>query len=344
MFEQCFCAWGTLPGEIQSVGRAELYAAIRLLETTAGQLVLWTDYKSLVDGFARGRRYTLGCSRMADLWARLWEAVDARPGGAEHVQIKKIKAHQSLASVRAGAADCSMQQWLGNRQADILARRGADEHKLPDEVVSRVELHTRMATLFLRRMIIVMQHVLEKRPEAVSRPRKGAEKPSWEAKRRRLTTALSTSGHALSRRTLASGRSMWFCARCFACRPVGPGLLCWLRNRPCVPAADGMEVAACPRAHFSHHLEFWGEVVICRECGCYSGPGTRIQDLRWPCPGRPSATKWGQKRARCNWQRCQQGLHPASGLAMQRLQEEEVLAFGFGAVGRSLWAVGEPTC
>ena len=49
------CAWGTLPGEIQTVGRAELYAAVRLLEMTEGQLVLWTDYKALVTGYEKGR-------------------------------------------------------------------------------------------------------------------------------------------------------------------------------------------------------------------------------------------------------------------------------------------------
>ena len=108
--EHCFLAWGTLPGEVQTVGRAEVTAAVRLLETTAGAVVLWTDYKALVDGFGRGRRYTLGCSRMADLWATFWEALDARPGGQQQVQIKKIKAHQSLASVRAGKAESTLRQ------------------------------------------------------------------------------------------------------------------------------------------------------------------------------------------------------------------------------------------
>ena len=94
-----------------------------------------------------------------------------------------------------------------------------------------------------------------------------------------------------------------------------------------------MEVAACPRAHFSHYLVFWGEVVICRECGCYSGPGSRIQDLRGPCPGRPSP------RARCNWQLVEKGRHPGSGKPMKKLKEAEVLKFGFAAVGHSLWEV-----
>ena len=200
-----------------------------------------------------------------------------------------------------------------------MAKRGAAEHALPTEVVDRVKEHTTMATLFLRRMMVVMKHVLESTPAAATRPKKSVERPRWATRLARTRVALRASGHALARRTLASGRAMWFCSRCYACRPVGPGLLSWLKNSSCVPAAPGMEVAACPRAHFSHSLELWGEVVVCRECGCYSGPGTRIQDLRWPCAGRPSA------RARCNWQRCQRGLHPGSGLPMHSLLEKEVL-------------------
>ena len=330
---EIFSAWGALPGEIQTVGRAEIFAVVRLLETTSGQVVIWTDYQALVLGFQRGRRYTLGCSKMADLWARFWEALQERPGGESCVKIRKIKAHQSLMAVREAKASCNLSQWLGNRRADNLAKQGADELELPDEVVDRVTLHTRMASLFLRRMLVVMQHVLEQAPAAASRPKKVVERPRWQARQARLSAALLASQHTLVKRTLSSGRDMWFCSRCYACRPVGPGLQCWLRHRPCTPAAPGMEVAACPRAHFSHYLVFWGEVCICRECGCYSGPGSRIQDLRGPCPGRPAP------RARCNWQLVERGRHPGTGKRMKKLKQAEVLKFGFSAVGHSLWQV-----
>ena len=322
-----FCVWGTLPGEIQSVGRAELFAAIRILEMTEGQMVLWTDYKALVTGYEKGRNYTIGCSRMADLWYRFWAAVDARPGGPQYVTIKKIKAHQSLAAVREGSAPCTLRQWLGNRKADSLARIGADEHAVSDEVVKRVKLHTEMATLFLRRMLVVMKHVLDSAPQTPPRPKRIAKREKWPRRRERLKANLRASGHDLERRTLSSGKALWFCTKCHAGRLVGPGLESWLKHKPCRPVGadgvgsveEGREVAVCPQAHFSHRLALRGEVVICEVCGFYSGPGTTIRDLRWPCTGTPS------HRAEENWRLCREGTHPRSRRPMSQLGQSELL-------------------
>ena len=87
-----------------------------------------------------------------------------------------------------------------------------------------------------------------------------------------------------------------------------------------------------PQSAFLHKLELWREVVICGVCGCYSGPGTHIRDLRDPCGGKPAA------RAHYNWQKVRQGLHPKTGLPMQKLAEEEVLQFEFAASGGVVWA------
>ena len=78
-------------------------------------------------------------------------------------------------------------------------------------------------------------------------------------------------------------------------------------------------VPVCPHAHFSHKMALWGEVVICEDCGYYSGPGTRIRDLRWLCTGRPS------HRAEENWRLCREGLHPRTRQPMARLAESDLL-------------------
>ena len=263
----------------------------------------------------------MGCSRMADLWYSFWAALDARPGGQQHLQIKKIKAHQSLASVREGSASCTLRQWLGNRKADGLARQGADKHAVADEVVNRVKLHTEMATLFLRRMLIVMRHILDSTPSAPPRPRRLTKREKWPRKREKLGAELRASGHALERRSLANGKAIWFCSKCHAGRLVGPGLESWLKHKPCRSdvVAEGREVAACPQAHFSHRLALWGEVVICEVCGYYSGPGTSIRDLRWPCTGGPSP------RAEENWRLCREGVHPRTRQPMSQLGVADLL-------------------
>ena len=159
---------GTLTGEVQRVGRAELEAAIQLLNSTAGPMILHTDYKALVCGHARGPTHTKA-SRMADLWERFWEALDARPGGREQVAIKKVKAHVSEEAARSGEGPISMRYWHGNRIADEKARAGAARNQLPTDVVERVQLHTKMAELFMRRMTIILDAVLQV-DEASDRP------------------------------------------------------------------------------------------------------------------------------------------------------------------------------
>ena len=65
-------------GKVQSVGRAELLAAVVGLELCANgtqQIIIWTDCMFVVNGFARGRRRRH--LSHADLWLKFWKAHDA---------------------------------------------------------------------------------------------------------------------------------------------------------------------------------------------------------------------------------------------------------------------------
>lgn len=113
-------------------------AVIVLFRTTSGRLVVYSDYKALVDGFAKGREFTLVNSTMADLWEDLWKALEHRPGGPAQVEVKKIKAHVPEALVRSGMANLCLRHWLGNEKADDLAKKGAADNELDPRIVQRV--------------------------------------------------------------------------------------------------------------------------------------------------------------------------------------------------------------
>ena len=322
---------GVLPGPIQRVGRAELYAAIALFKATSGRMVLWSDYKAFVDGFARGRVFTR-TSRMADLWEDLWDALEARPGGKEAIEVKKVKAHISEEDARSGKAGIAMEVWLGNRAADQAARRGADAHELPADVVQRVKRHSDMTPLFLRRIACVIEAVMEKERDQASPlgPRRAtAPRPRWTVRRRALRQALADSGHRLSVRRLANGQTRVLCTKCLAIRRSRPGLTGWLRAARCPGVVDRLRrpMALSPQAHYSHELELRGEVVICARCGYYTGVGTCIRDLKWPC-GRRQAP-----RAAENFRRTSLGQHPRTGKRMEDIAEEVLVALECTAQG-----------
>ena len=61
--------YGPLPGPIQTVPRAELYAICEALATTTGPIRIHTDHKPIVDGLLNGREWACGPARAnADLW------------------------------------------------------------------------------------------------------------------------------------------------------------------------------------------------------------------------------------------------------------------------------------
>ena len=318
-----FAGQGPLPGRVQKVGRAELMAAIHLLRATAGPVTLYSDYKILVDGFAAGPATTRS-SRMADLWEQLWEAMDTRPGGRAHVTICKVKAHVPEEVVRSASSPLSLRHWHGNRLADDRANEGAAGNQLPTHIVDRVRLHTNMADLFLRRMVIILEAVVLA-DESVDRPPRALPTLRGHKRKRQLTRAILASGHQLVRRVGAGGIVRTVCIRCFAVRRCGQGLLPWLRARPCqgAPPAGGRPVAVCPLAHPTHQLHLHGEVAICGRCGCYACFGNGIRKLRHPCTGRPA------RRMAENMRNLAKGKHPHGGplreLGMDTLLELDCL-------------------
>ena len=229
--------------------------------------------------------------------------------------------------VRAGDVDMSLRHWMGNTKADQLAKEGAAQHQLSQTVIRRVEQHSHMAQLFLRRMARVIEGAIEAGEAEEKLPRLPPV-PRWKRRKAVLTRAILQSGHRLERRALTRSKVRYVCGRCLAVRRPGRGLLAWLKATKCRGMADPTRrpIAACPNAHHSHNLDLVGEVVICRRCGCYAGFGGGIRDLRRPCGIKPSA------RAKENFRQIDLGKHPKDGRPMGQASVETLLGLDCLAV------------
>ena len=126
---------GPLPGPVQEVPRAELFATYQVLIRGVPPLEIFTDCKFVSDGYAAGYRTTCSSGYAhADLWRLFWNRIDDL-GGAEQVVIKWNKGHASRADVqRAALTDW---QRTGNHRADQLARDGAACHPSADSIAEK---------------------------------------------------------------------------------------------------------------------------------------------------------------------------------------------------------------
>ena len=72
-------AWGPLPGK-QTVGRAELWALLFLMNSAPGDIVVYIDCQPIYKRWKADRRsYTAGTA-MGDLWQMFWQSLDQRVG------------------------------------------------------------------------------------------------------------------------------------------------------------------------------------------------------------------------------------------------------------------------
>ncbi len=128
-------AYGPLPGEVQTVPRAELMAVVSLLRRCRRafrNIRVHVDCKYVVRGWTGGKDNKPRSNR--DLWDDLW-AIVAQV--FVRVQLVKVRPHvtdRHVAEVIATAMDT-----YGNEMADHLAALGARAHEVPTATVRQVK-------------------------------------------------------------------------------------------------------------------------------------------------------------------------------------------------------------
>ena len=122
---------GPLPGEQQSVYRAELYAVVRAVEESPSQVTVVSDCLGVVQqaqAVLSGGR-TAARRHHADLWARLHRAARARSARGEGTWVRWVPAH--VPEDEAGGPKISREDWEGNSWADHWAKESLKDH--PDQ-------------------------------------------------------------------------------------------------------------------------------------------------------------------------------------------------------------------
>jgi hypothetical protein len=230
-------AWA-LPGPVQTVYRAELYAVVVAAERVAGGCVVVTDCLGVAQGAQRVLKGETpsAVSRHADLWARLNTVVRGNPGRLRDV--RWVPSHQPPDSDRITARDRE-----GNDEADKLARRMAERI---GPTVAQQEAYDRKVAL-LRAVQRSQSAVLE------AAIREGAANPDGRHGARRGRLA-------------AGGETERERARGSAVRPLGPSeLRTWGPHLVRASPAGGCLCTLCGRHATSHAAQRAMAKLRCRD-------------------------------------------------------------------------------
>ena len=278
------------------------------MERAVPPLVVFTDYKSIVDGLRRGKGWcTAGDKMQADRWSRIWEGIERWPKGS--LVAKHVNSHQQVKDI--GTAEGRV-IWLGNWVADGIAKAGAKRWRVDvatrEEHVADWKQYRRLARLGGR----VMVRAAEERP--------------WKKEGKRWM------GFQEERGLRERGPRHWLFkiggrTRCAFC-PQYADTAATLRRLRCTPCRGSVEDRVTGLGHtLARSCDIVGGragVLWCVRCGAYAE--TSARGLAKVCTGVP--TRAGDRNIRL----LRAGWHPRQ---MRRLHapskvEEEPLGWQEG--------------
>jgi len=286
--------WGALPGDLQSVHRAEVYAILRVLHALLSQvckhgisseICIVSDCKAAVGMFESGplKATSTKCMHAAH-WRRVFHVLELVRSKGQRVCIRWVPAHQTAEDVQQGRI--SHDDWVGNMHADEAAKKGAAMHRVPD---TQCQLYLRS----LERNVSIIKFLAGVHGFAVSsqiwNPAIVVQKPVKPPPVPQLIVI---------RHELRSEGQVTFCSRC---RRHGSNLaqVKAFVAAPCVSFLPG--AGEVSKVHGSHQLFVSAGVVWCLRCGRYAAKSAK--GLASPC-SQPA--KWGLYCIA----RFKKGLHP----------------------------------
>ena len=114
--------YGPLPGPVQIVPKAEMYALFMILSWVRTGATVWSDCKFAADGFARGRDHP---SNRLCLHAQLWRGIFDR-AQSKQIRVRRVLAHSTDEHVRLGLITPTPRK--PNDFVDSCAKIGAGVH------------------------------------------------------------------------------------------------------------------------------------------------------------------------------------------------------------------------
>ena len=286
----------SLPGEIQTVPRAELSSIVTLLEVVEEEAVVvyFGDNKPVIDLYYKGQDICAKASN-ADLYRLLFA----------FIKNKKLTLHMFwMPSHLDDPNACNSKgepkerpEWVqdhdivGNKEADKLADRAAEIAELPEWVVQPVIDAQKMAKHIQLRIATIICNL----------PKRKHVSKQWHdfapPKINPLTQAEADTEHNISVTT-----SVAQCSKCLSKVHIKSAAYIAFLKAPCKPAQftdnhtasiSGQVTIRNKTTHITHNMHSYRGVKYCAACGFIAQ--RRMQSLIKPCNGSDARTMHGQR-------------------------------------------------
>ena len=180
--------YGGLPGQLQTVGRAERYAVLQVLRAAPQVQVVVSDLLGLVQEATSWRESLAGAAgKHATIWRAIFDQVKLNERAS--LQMRWTPAHLSYQ----GMVDNQIPivDWLGNKWADLFAKMGARSIMVDHDTV--LQTKAKLAEAIARAKYVYWAALQVRtfsgtqagRGSPIARPRTQSETCYWHPSRRR---------------------------------------------------------------------------------------------------------------------------------------------------------------
>ena len=263
-----------LPGSPQTVPRSELFAVLALVRLLSPDSICHVVSDSIIT--VNGIRSERRTGANSDLWSMLWKTVLSK---RIHLTAEWVKAHTLDDPSLLKDYPTSPERAFGNACADKLADRAALVADLSPEEYAPVKALYALVQQVQKRLIAILQHLVENFPRCFSRPRLVRQPAPL------LSSLVLSSAHT----PVCFSKSI----QCITClmRCVGSSARSFqgFLSSPCMgtpvelvaPSAVNFQPRLMPPAlkifvagrclHPSHTIRVWRGLYFCTSCGCIAG-------------------------------------------------------------------------
>ena len=154
-------SYGVVPGPEQTAGRAELYAAVKVLERTTGDVYMIIDNKACVHNMMAlidGRLVPHG--KRADLHRRAINAYEHKE--PRSLRVKWVPSHMKEEDPEKGKI--TWEDRHGNAEADKRATMGVELHKVPLHKEKEGAKQDELVEGLLQMLLSIMDNIHDKAP------------------------------------------------------------------------------------------------------------------------------------------------------------------------------------
>ena len=277
-----------LPGKVQTVVRAELYALLIVVQQVVpnGVIDFYIDCKPVFDTFNKGRARAM-TSNLADLFVDLFDNIASKDLTLNlHWMPSHLDDPDKLTKLKISVPTW-IQPWQiqGNKQADKLADKGAEDAQLV-EAATRPVIFRCLQLTQIQKRISAVALAFKPRPRHKSTPAPAAPLPSIDA----LCLA---SPHSIVK---LSGKKL-MCSKCKSkiTPSTDKATITHFLNSPCHTHQRKLTqiLIGSQHSHHTHRITFYGGLAMCSSCGAIGHD--KLHLLARQCNGKPPPLSDGEK-------------------------------------------------